>query len=190
MLGNALAWVCLAVFVVPGWFAVRGWNVGRQRASSQPLAEWLPLALAISLAWSGVVVMSKGAAAAAGHIVNGSPSVRVGSWLVLLAVLWLAPLGAGWGLGRWARAGQESWVTTLVMRSGARIIGTVDRETATELVLADITMDGRRHDRVTVSRADVELQLDGRPDPGGEPWPSPGGGRRRPSGNRRVHARS
>ncbi len=156
MLGNALAWVCLAVFVAPGWFAVRGWYEGRGEPASQPLVDWLPLALAISVAWSGTLVLSGGAGGVAAIVRGGAPFVRVAALLVLLNVLWLAPFGAGWVLARWSRR-RRRWAATIVLKSGATVSGTLHHDTANEVALTEVVVDGRRHDFLTVNRADVEL---------------------------------
>jgi hypothetical protein len=157
VLGDTLAWVCLAVFVAPGWFAVRGWYAGRGEPALQPLVDWLPLALAISVAWSGTLVMSGGAAGVAAIVRGGAPAVRVAALLVLLIVLWLAPFGSGWALARWTRRRRRRWAATIVLKSGATLSGTLHHNTANEVALTDAVVDGRRDDLLTVNRADVEL---------------------------------
>ena len=77
MLGDATAWLWLAVLVTPGWFAVRGWHAGRKEPMPAPITDWLPLALAIGATWTGTTALAFAARAAAigasGRPRSGSP---------------------------------------------------------------------------------------------------------------------
>jgi hypothetical protein len=158
MLGDAPAWLWLALLVTPGWFAVRGWHAGRNESLSTPLAEWVPLALAIGATWSGVLVLSGAARAAAIAVTDDQTAVRLAAWLAVACVLWLMPFGLGWVGGR-RSSKQREGIVTVVLRSGATIAGTLQHATATELTLADVTVDARAYDSVTISRSDAELIL-------------------------------
>jgi small nuclear ribonucleoprotein (snRNP)-like protein len=159
VLGDAPAWLWLAVLVTPGWFAVRGWHVGREEPLSTSLTEWLPLALAISATWSGILTLACAARAAA--IAASSPTaVRIAAWLAVAGVLWLVPFGLGWLAGRISRK-RSGRPVTVVLKSGATIAGTLHHATATEFVLADATVEARRYALVTINRCDAELVLSG-----------------------------
>jgi hypothetical protein len=136
---------------------LRGWYAGTGERASQPLVDWLPLALAISVAWSGTLALSGGAAGVAAIVRAGDPAVRVAALFVLLIVLWLAPFGSGWALARWTRTRRRRWAATIVLKSGATLSGTLHYDTANEVALTDAVVDGRRHDLLTVNRAEVEL---------------------------------
>lgn len=159
MLGDATAWLWLAVLVTPGWFAVRGWHAGREEPLSTSLTEWLPLALAIGATWSGIVALACAARAAA--IAASSPTaVRIAAWLAVAGVLWAVPFGLGWLAGRISRR-RRGRPVTVVLKSGATIGGTLHHATATEFVLADATVEARRYALVTINRCDAELLLSG-----------------------------
>jgi hypothetical protein len=157
VLGNAPAWLWLAVVVTPGWFAVRGWHTGREEPSSTPLAEWVPLALAIGATWSGVVALACAARAAA-IAASGPTAIRIATWLAVAAVLWLVPFGLGRLAGGRSRK-RRGRTITVVLKSGATITGTFHHATATELTLADASVNARRYELVTINRCDAELVL-------------------------------
>lgn len=159
MLGNAPAWLWLAVFVTPGWFAVHGWHAGREEPLSTPLTEWLPLALAIGATWSGVVALACASRAAA-IAARGPTAVRIATWLAGAGVLWLAPFALGWLAGRISRK-RRGRIVTVLLKSGATVAGTFHHATATEFTLADATVEGRRCELITINRRDAELVLHG-----------------------------
>lgn len=160
MLGSAPASLWLAVFVTPGWFAVRGWHAGREEPLPTPLAEWVPLALAIGATWSGAVALACPARTAA-IAASGSMAVRVATWLGAAAVLWLVPFGLSWLAGRVSRK-RRGRTVTVVLKSGAAIVGTFRYATATELTLADATVEARRYELITINRSDAELVMHSR----------------------------
>jgi hypothetical protein len=157
VLGNASAWLWLAVLVTPGWFAVRGWRSGREEPLSTPLTEWLPLALAIGMTWSGAMVLACGANAAA-FAARGPAAVRIATWLTAAGVLWLAPFALGWIAGRLSRRRRTQRVI-VVLKSGATIAGNFHHTTETELTLADAILEGERYELIAVNRCDAELVL-------------------------------
>lgn len=157
MLGNAPAWLWLAVLVTPGWFAVRGWHAGREEPLSTPLTEWLPLALAIGTTWSGMMALACATRAAA-IAASGSTGVLVATWLAVAGVLWLVPLGLGWLAGRISRK-RCGRIVTVVLKSRTTITGTFHHATATEFTLADATVDTQRYELITINRCDAELIL-------------------------------
>jgi hypothetical protein len=159
MLGDAPAWLWFALLVTPGWFAMRGWSFGRVEPLPTPLSEWLPLALAISASWSGVLAFTAGPSAAE-LVVRGPTAVRIAAWLAVAAVLWLVPFGFGWLVGR-TRTNRRGQPVTIVLKSGSTISGRFHKATATDLVLADAVWDGVRYEAVTVGRCDAELVLRG-----------------------------
>ena len=161
MLGNAPAWLWVAVLVTPGWFAVRGWHSGREQPLSAPLTEWLPLALAIGATWTGVMVLTCGATVAA-LAAGGPTTVRVATWAAVAAVLWLAPFGFGWIAGRISRR-HRLRIVTVVLRSGTTITGVLHHSTDAELTLADATLDSQRYALITVNRCDAEFVLRSQP---------------------------
>lgn len=157
MLGNAPAWLWLAVFVTPGWFAVRGWHAGRVEPLSTPLAEWVPLAVAIGATWSGVLALAFAARVAA-IAASGPTAALIATWLAVAGVLWMVPFGFGWLAGRRSRKRPRQTVT-VVLRSGATIVGTLHHATATELTLADATVEAWRYELIVINRCDAELVL-------------------------------
>lgn len=164
MPGDPLAWACLSVLVSPGWFAVRGWYAGRREPAMRPLPDWLPLALAVSVAWSGALMLSGGAAGAVEIVAGDQPALSVGAMLVVLTILWLVPFAGGWVLGGWTRRRCGRWIATITMKSGAKVSGTLQHANDSEIVLADVCVDERRHELLTVSRSDVELFMRSRCD--------------------------
>jgi hypothetical protein len=157
VLGNAPAWLWLAVLVTPGWFAVRGWHAGREEPLSTPLAEWVPLTLAIGATWSGVVALACARRAAA-IATSGPTAVRIATWLAVAGVLWLVPFGLGWLAGHRSRK-RRGQIVTVVLKSGATIAGTFHHATASELTLADATVEARHYELITINRCDAELVL-------------------------------
>jgi hypothetical protein len=157
VLGDAPAWLWLAVLVTPGWFAVRGWHASREEPLSTPLTEWLPLALAIGATWSGLMVLACGAKAAA-LAASGPTAVRIATWVASAGVLWLAPFALGWIAGRISRK-RRTRIVTVVLKNGATITGIFHHATETELTLADATVKGQRYELITVNRCDAELVL-------------------------------
>jgi hypothetical protein len=157
VLGDAAAWLWLAVLVTPGWFAVRGWRTGREEPLSTPLTEWLPLALAIGMTWSGAMVLACGAKAAA-FAARGPMAVRIATWLTAAGVLWLAPFALGWIAGRLSRR-RRTQMVTVVLKSGATITGNLHHATETDLALADATVEGECYELITVNRCDAVLVL-------------------------------
>jgi hypothetical protein len=160
VLGNAPAWLWLAVLVTPGWFAVRGWHAGREEPLSTSLTEWLPLALAVGATWSGMVALACARRAAA-IAASGSTAIRIAMWLAVAGVLWLVPFGLGWIAGRTSRK-RRGRIVTLVLKSGATITGTFHHATATEFTLADAIVEARSYELITVNRCDTELVLHSR----------------------------
>lgn len=158
MLANATAWLWLAVLVTPGWFAVRGWHAGRCETSTTPLSEWLPLALAIGATWSGVVALTFGATVRA-IAEHGPTAVRIATWLAVAGVLWLVPFTLGLLAGRIRNKQRGRQLVTIVLKSGGAVAGILHHATAADLTLAEVTVDARRYDLVTVNRCDVELVL-------------------------------
>lgn len=161
MLGNGQDWVWLALLVTPGWFAVRGWHGGRAQPLPTPFTEWLPLALAIGLAWSGALLVSGSVADAAAAIATGRAVARVTALLAGAGVLWLVPFGLGW-IGGWLSRKRPGATVTVVRRNGAAVTGKLHHTTATELVVSEATFGDICAKMVTINRSDVELVLNHR----------------------------
>jgi hypothetical protein len=158
VLGNAAAWLWFALLVTPGWFAVRGWHLGREEPLPTPLTEWLPLALAISVTWSGIAALT--CAARAEAIAAGDPTtIRIAMWLVMAGMLWLVPCGVGWLAGRVSRKRGGQSVTVVLLKNGTTVAGTFHHETKSEFTLANATVESGHYERVTINRGDAELVL-------------------------------
>jgi hypothetical protein len=125
-----------------------------------PLAEWLPLALAIGATWSGMMTLA-GAARVAAITAGGPTTVRIAAWLAVAVVLWLVPFGLGWLAGRISRK-RRGRIVTVVLKSGGTIAGTLHHATETEFTLADATLEARRYDLITINRCEAGLVLQSR----------------------------
>lgn len=88
------------------------------------------------------------------------PAARIAAWMAVGGLLWVVPLGLGWLAGRISRR-RRGRPITVVLKSGARIGGTLHHASATEFILADATVETRRYARVTINRCDAELVLGG-----------------------------
>ena len=138
MPNSPVAWFLLALVVTPGWFAIRGWCMARSTRALDALSEWLPLAVALGVTWTGVLALSLGSVGltlAAG----ASPAWRVALWIGAAVSVWVIPFLLGWGSGRlWPNADRcVGDVVTVVMNDGSAIHGRCRRISATRLTLED-----------------------------------------------------
>lgn len=157
MLGSAQDWIWLAVLVTPGWFAVRGWRLGRDAQTPPPLSDWLPLALALGFTWT-VTLLLLGAAGVVARVLHEPTASAVPLWLGLTAALWLAPFCLGWVVGRASRVRRRAFVT-LRMKDGTAVEGVLQHISDSEVRLADASFEANRHAAIAVCRADVALVL-------------------------------
>jgi hypothetical protein len=155
---SPVAWLLLVVAVTPGWCAIRGWCMARSTGPPDALGEWLPLAAALGVTWTGVLALSSGTAAltlAAG----AGAAWRVALWIGAAASLWVIPFVVAWGMGRlWPDA--ERWVgdvVTVVMNDGSIIDGRCRRISSTRLTLEDAASGDLRGMEIDIRREEIRF---------------------------------
>src|SRR5437867_4367191 len=89
----------LLVAVTPGWCAIRGWSKARSTPPPDAMGDWLPLATAIGVTWTGMLALSCGSAALSLAAV-APPALRVALWTGAAAALWMVPFVVAWATGR------------------------------------------------------------------------------------------
>jgi hypothetical protein len=125
-----------------------------------PLADWLPLALALGALWGGSLWLSGGAWISA-VATSAAPVGRVGLWLGLGAMLWGVPFAIAWVVGRcWPGMRVKSGdAVTVVLKDGSAIHGTYESGSGPWLTVSQATVANVHDAQVQVARDEVQLVM-------------------------------
>lgn len=158
MPNSPVAWILLLVAVTPGWCAIRGWCRARSTPPPNTLGDWLPLATAVGVTWTGVLALSCGSVALS-LVAAAAPPLRVPLWIGAAAALWVIPFVVAWVTGRLCpgadhRIGDP---VTVVMKDGSTIDGRCCRLSATRLTLEGAAKGELFGMEIEIAREEIQL---------------------------------
>lgn len=157
MPNSPVAWILLLLAVTPGWCAIRGWCAARSKQQPDSLGDWFPLATALGLTWTGVLVLASGSTGLS-VAASAGPALRVVLWIGAAGVLWAFPFAVAWAAGRlWPDA--EDWtgnLVTVVMKDGLTIDGRCSRSSVTHLTLEDCAMGELFGKEIALAREEIK----------------------------------
>lgn len=120
------------------------------------LGAWFPLATALGVTWTGIVVLAAGATGVS-LAASAGPALCVVLWLGAAAVMWAFPFAAAWAAGQlWPDA--DDWTgqaVTVVMKDGSTIDGRYGRITPTHLRLENCSLGDLFGEEVTIAREEI-----------------------------------
>ncbi|MDQ3742596.1 MAG: hypothetical protein M3320_04200 [Actinomycetota bacterium] len=177
--------------VTPGWCAIRGWCAARSKQQPDSLGDWLPLATALGLTWTGILALVSGSTGLS-LAANAGSGLRVMLWIGAAGVLWGLPFVVALAAGRlWPDVEDRTGdLVTVVMKDGSTIDGRWRRISLTHVTLEDCAMGELLGKEITVAREEIKIVVQAPhyalrlPDPTSDdpaPWKWP-----RPTTRRRV----